>query len=421
MQDRRHRAGWVDVTSLPAPAPPTGRAQQHTLLVAALLLTGLSMRTAVTSVGAELDNLQAGLHASGTVAGLITTLPVICFAGLGAVTPRLARRFGPHRLLTISLVLTTLGLAVRPIGNSSVVFALFSVVGLSGGAISNILMPSLVKRHFPNRIGQMTAVYTTALAVGATAGAGLTVPIGDAGGSWRVGLGAWAVLAALAVLPWLPTLGDDRADRAAHAASPQRGVPMSALLHSRTAWAVTAFFAAQSMQAYIAFGWFARFLSDHGIDHSTAGAMVAVFSAVGIPVSLVAPRVPPQHHRAVITAFCACNLIAYTGLAAAPTGGAWLWMVFAGIGGGTFPLALTLIGLRARTADTTAALSAFAQAIGYIVAGTGPLLFGALFGGTGSWALPLVVLFVALAITFVSAWPATADRYVDDEMAASPA
>ncbi|MCW2596730.1 MAG: yycB-like uncharacterized transporter, partial [Jatrophihabitans sp.] len=100
------------MTSLPAPAPPTGRAQQHTLLVAALLLTGLSMRTAVTSVGAELDNLQAGLHASGTVAGLITTLPVICFAGLGAVTPRLARRFGPHRLLTISLVLTTLGLAV---------------------------------------------------------------------------------------------------------------------------------------------------------------------------------------------------------------------------------------------------------------------------------------------------------------------
>jgi CP family cyanate transporter-like MFS transporter len=407
------------VTSPPASAPPARRAQQHTLLVVALLLTGLSMRTAVTSVGAELDELQNGLHASGTVAGLITTLPVICFAGMGALTPRLARRIGPHRLLAIALILTTLGLALRPIGSSSIVFALFSVLGLSGGAISNILMPSLVKRHFPDRIGSMTAVYTTALAVGATAGAGLTVPIGDAAGSWRVGIGSWAVFTALAVLPWLPTLRADRADRDALRDAPQRSVPMSALLHSRTAWAVTAFFAAQSMQAYIAFGWFARFLSDHGITHSTAGAMVAVLSAVGIPVSLVAPRVPPERQRAVIAAFCLCNLVAYTGMAIAPAGGAWVWMVLAGIGGGTFPIALTLIGLRARTAETTAALSAFAQAIGYIVAGTGPLLFGALFGATGSWSLPLVVLFIALAVTFVSAWPSTAPRYVDDEMAAS--
>ncbi len=406
------------MTTVPVSAPPTGRSSQHVLLVTALLLTGLSMRTAVTSVGAELDALQHDLHASGSVAGVITTLPVICFAGMGALTPRLSRSVGPHRLLTVALILTTVGLALRPVGSSSLGFALLSVLALSGGAVSNILMPSLVKRHFPDRIGAMTAVYTTALAVGATAGAGLAVPIGDAGGGWRFGLGSWAVLTALAVLPWLATLGDDRNhDTESGRLGP--GVAMSALLRSRTAWAVTAFFAAQSMQAYIAFGWFARFLDDHGIAHGTAGAMVAVLSAVGIPVSLVAPRVPQHRQRAVISAFCGCNLLAYTGLAVAPVGGAWVWMVLAGIGGGTFPIALTLIGMRARTSDTTAALSAFAQAIGYIVAGAGPLLFGALFGATGSWALPLTVLFVALAVTLASAWPATADRYVDDELAAS--
>jgi CP family cyanate transporter-like MFS transporter len=300
---------------------------------------------------------------------------------------------------------------LRPIGSSAVWFAVGSVLALSGGAISNVLLPSLVKAHFPERIGAMTALYTTALAVGTTAGAGLSVPIADAGSSWRVGLAAWAVPCALAVLPWLPTARGDQA-------RVDEPVQLRALLHSRTAWALTAFFAVQSMQAYIAFGWFARFLDDHGISHGTAGAMIAALTAVGIPVSLVAPRVPQRWHRVAVAGFCACNLVSYLGLAVAPVAGAWAWMVLAGIGGGTFPLSLALIGLRSRSAGTTAALSAFVQVIGYVVAGCGPLLFGALFGATGSWALPLTVLFVALGLTLVSAWPSTAPRYVDDELAA---
>jgi CP family cyanate transporter-like MFS transporter len=404
-------AGWADVTSTRSGE----RSRTNDLLVVALVLTGLSMRTTISSVGAALDDLQHGLHASGTVAGVITTLPVICFAGLGALTPRLSRAFGSHRLLVIVLALTTIGIALRPIGHSAVWFSLLSILALSGGAVSNVLMPSLVKQHFPDRIGAMTAVYTTALAVGLTAAAGLTVPIGDVAGGWRGGVGSWAVFSALAVFPWLPTLAADRRHR--DAAEPSTS--MGALVRSRTAWALTVFFATQSMQAYIAFGWFARFLDDHGISHSTAGAMVAVLSATGIPVSLFAPRVPAQWHRALISAFCACSLVAYLGLLIAPVGGAWVWMLLAGIGGGTFPVSLALIGLRTRTAAATAALSGFMQAIGYIVAGTGPLLFGALFSATGSWTLPMAVLFVALALTLVSAWPSTADRFVDDELTGS--
>lgn len=390
--------------------------RNHWLLVVAFALTGLSMRTAVTSVGAELDDLQHGLHTSGTVAGVITTLPVICFAGLGLLTPRLAQRAGAHRILVVALAVSTVGLAVRPLTSNAAVFILLSVLALASGAVSNVLLPSLVKAHFPDRIGTMTAVYTTALAVGTTAAAGLTVPSGSAvGGGWRFGIGWWAVFCALAALPWLPTLTADRAAR--DAAPPQ--VPLAALARSRTAWALTVFFAAQSIQAYIAFGWFARFLDDHGISHGRAGALVALLTAVGIPVSLVAPRVPPVHHRTVILFFCACNLASYLGLALNPVGGAWAWMVLAGIGGGTFPIALTLIGLRAHTPVTTQALSAFVQVIGYVVAGTGPLLFGALFSATGSWGPPLAVLFVALALTVASAWPSTAPAFVDDELATS--
>lgn len=386
------------------------------LLVAALALTGLSIRTAVTSVGAALDDIQDGLHASPAVAGLITTLPVVCFAGLGALTPRLSRALGSHRLMVLALVVSAVGMAVRPIGSSSAWFAVGSVLALSGGAVGNVLLPSLVKQHFPERIGAMTALYTTALAIGTASAAGLTVPISDATDSWRLGVASWAVLGLIAALPWLPTIGHDTG----LAGTTDPIVSVRTLAHSRTAWALTVFFAAQSMQAYIGFGWFARFLVDHGITHATAGAMLAALTAVGIPVSLIAPRVPPARQRLLLMFFGLCSLIAYVGLAVAPVGGAWVWMVLTGIGYGMFPVSLLLIALRSRTAAMTAALSAFVQVIGYVVAGCGPLLFGALFGATGSWALPLAVLFVALAFSVTAAWPATADRYVDDELAASP-
>src|SRR3954447_6113561 len=387
------------------------------LVATALGLTGLSMRTAVTSVGAVLDDLQNGLHAPGAVAGLITTLPVICFAGIGSLTPRLSRSLGSHRLLVFALLASALGLAARSFSDNAVLFSLLSILALSGGAVSNVLLPSLVKAHFPDRIGAMTALYTTALAVGTTAAAGLTVPIGDAVGGWRFGLGSWAVLCVLAAVPWLPTLRGDHGE----IGTTGEVVALRALRKSRTAWALTVFFAFQSMQAYIAFGWFARFLDDHGVSRGTAGAMVAVLSAVGIPVSLVAPRVPARRQRALIAAFAGCSAVAYIGLAVAPVGGAWAWMVLAGIGGGMFPVALLLIALHTRAAATTATLSAFVQVIGYVVAGFGPLLFGALFGATDSWGLPLTVLFAALTITCIAAWPSTADRYVDDELAAFPA
>jgi CP family cyanate transporter-like MFS transporter len=396
---------------LSAPAA-TSQHSQVWLLFAALVLTGLSMRTAVTSTGAVLDDLQTDLHAGSGVAGLITTLPVICFAALGWATPRLSHRFGAHRLLVAALVLMTLGLVLRAVVGSVWVFLLLSLLALSGGAISNVLMPSLVKRHFPENIGRMTAVYTTALAIGMTASAGLTVPIGRLGDGWRLGLGVWALLSALAVLPWLPTLRRDRPDP-----DTERGLSASRLVHSRTARLLTAFFAFQSFQAYIAFGWFAKLLHARGISSDTAGWMIAVIAAMSIPVSMIVPSVAPARHRQVIVVISLAYLIAYIGLAVAPVGGAWLWMALTGIGSAMFPLALTMIGLHARTAETTAALSAFVQAIGYVIAGTGPLLFGVLYGATGGWSLPLVLLFIALAIAFVSGWLACRATFIDDELA----
>lgn len=396
-----------------APDAQRAHGSSAAVLIAALALTGLTMRIAVTSVGAALDDIESGLHTNSSVAGVLTTLPVICFAGLGYLTPRLAALVGPHRLVVLSLLTTVAGLISRAVVGSIWPFLLLSVLALSGGAVANVLLPSLVKLHFPDRVGQLTAVYSTALAVGITLAAGLTVPIGHLGDGWRLGIASWALFAAVAIVPWLPTVLREVRVRA-----DVRPLSSRDLLHSRTAWMLMGFFGTQSMTAYISFGWMARFMDAHGVSASTAGWMVALLSAMGIPTSIVAPIVPMRYHRAVIAVLGACFAVAYFGLGVAPVSGAWLWMALYGIGNGMFPLALTMIGLRSRTPGTTAALSAFVQAIGYLVAGAGPLLFGVLYGATNSWALPLALLWVALAASLVTGWFACAPHFVDDQLRA---
>jgi CP family cyanate transporter-like MFS transporter len=383
------------------------------LVALAMVLTGLTMRTSVTSVGAVLDDLRAGLHVGSGLAGLITTLPVICFALIGTAAPRIAHHVGEHLLLIASLLLMTVGLVLRALAGTVWLFLLLSVLALSGSAISNVLMPSLVKRHFPSRVGAMTAAYTTAMAIGLTAAAGLSVPIGHLTSSdgWRLGLGSWALLSAVAVLPWLPSLRGDRPEQGA-----RRGLPAVRLVHSRTAWALALFFGAQSFQAYIAFGWFATFLRDHGASAGHAGLLIAFFSALSIPVSIVVPLLAVRGQRPLVVALTGCYFSAYVGMLVAPIGGAWVWMLLAGTGSGMFPLALTMIGLRSRAAETTGALSAFTQGVGYLFAATGPLLVGVLLGGTDNWSAPFAMLFAVLAVAAGAGWIAAREHYVDDEL-----
>jgi CP family cyanate transporter-like MFS transporter len=58
------------------------------LAVAALVLAAVNLRLAVTSVGPVLAEIRSGLGMSGTVAGLLTSLPVVCFASVGFAAPR---------------------------------------------------------------------------------------------------------------------------------------------------------------------------------------------------------------------------------------------------------------------------------------------------------------------------------------------
>ncbi|MEV7329702.1 MFS transporter [Micromonospora sp. NPDC093244] len=394
--------------------PATGGA----LVLVGMLLVALNLRAVVTSLGALLDEVRDGLGLSGTMAGLVTTLPTIAFAGLGALTPWLVRRVAPARVLVVAMLALTAGQVLRATTDSAWIFVFTSALALAGIAVANILLPMLVKQHFPHRTGLVTGAYTMALTLGTTVAAASAVPIAHAFGSWRAGLGVWAAMAAVAVLPWVPLAlrtraRARRATATAAVTAPTRVRPA----RTRLGWAMALYFGAQSLSGYAIMGWLAQLFRDAGYQPEAAGLLLAGVTALGVPIALLMPTVAGRMTslRPLVLGLTTASTLAYLGLALAPRGAALLWVALLAIGQGAFPMILTAIGLRARTAEGTVALSAFAQSTGYVIAALGPLMVGILYEITGGWTAPIGFLLAALAVQTAAGMAIARPRYVEDE------
>jgi MFS transporter, CP family, cyanate transporter len=412
------------------------RAWVMRLVVVAIVLSALNLRPAITSLGALLEEVRDGLGMTGSVAGLLTSMPPLCFALFGGLAPRLARRFGPSAVVCAGMLAVTGGLLIRPYAGSTAGFLAASALALMGIAVSNVLMPVIVKRWFPDRVGSMTGLYSMAVALGTAAAAAVTVPMTDAlGGNWQPGLALWAVLAAVAVVPWVPLLRDrgaapdergaassaakgpgapaGRTPARAEAASPVR------ITRSRTAWALAVFFGLQATAAYITMGWMAQIFRDAGVPASTAGLLLAVTMVMGVPLAFVIPRLAARlpHQGPIVVALGVCGLAGYAGLYLAPAAGAWAWALLLGIANCAFPLALTMVGMRARTGVGVAQLSAFAQSTGYLISIPGPLLVGVLYQSSGGWGLPIALMAGLMIPQMVVGVLAGRNRTVEDEAA----
>ncbi|WP_330350220.1 MFS transporter [Streptomyces sp. NBC_00582] len=522
------------------PPRPAARAWRTRLLMAGIVLAALNLRPAITSLGALLEEVRDGLGMSGGMAGLLTSVPPLCFAVFGVMAPRLARRFGPGAVVCAGMVAITAGLLIRPYTGATAGFLAASALALMGIAVSNVLMPVIVKRHFPDRVGSLTGLYSMALALGTSAAAALTVPLtGALGGGWRPGLALWAALAATAVLPWLPFVRDGReppADRR-EAPAERRQAPAESrrtpaepwqapaesrrtpaepwqapaesrrtpaepwqapaesrrtpaepwqapaesrrtpaerrqapaesrrtsaepwqalaeprqapaeprqapaepgkagpapvsharveppvvlrVTRSRTAWALAVFFGLQATAAYVTMGWMAQIFRDAGVSAGESGLLLAVTMAMGVPLAYVIPRVaswlPQQGPIAVVLGVC--GLAGYAGLYLAPAEGAWAWAVLLGMANCAFPLALTMVGMRARTGTGVAKLSAFAQSTGYLISIPGPLLVGVLYQHSGGWGLPLALMAALMLPQMAVGVLAGRARTVEDETA----
>lgn len=398
-------SGAAEFRTTPASAVTGG-----VLLAVAVVLTALNLRPAVSSVAPLLGEMRAEFAVSTTWAGVLTTLPALCFAAAGLAAPRLSARFGLGRTVSFSLLIIAAGLLVRALSGPAVVLGA-SLVACAGIALVNVLIPVVIKGSFSARIGLMTGIYTAALQGGGALGSALTPSLEEPLGGWRPALAVWGALALIALAVWVPVA---RRHGGAWVRRAEQSEPPRSLLRNRLAWTVTVFFGCQAFMAYIVMGWLPQVFIDSGVPKVQAGILVGLSALIGVPIALVvSPMAARRGSQSVwIVGLGAFGVVGTVGMMVAPAAQPVLWSVLIGIGQSVFALALAVIALRARTAHDTAQLSGMVQGFGYLIAGTGPLLFGILHDVTDGWTVPWMLFLVVFTVQMVAGAIAGRNRYV---------
>jgi CP family cyanate transporter-like MFS transporter len=377
------------------------------LALVGIVLVAANLRTAVTSLSPIFAEIDGDIGVGSVGLGLLGMLPPLCFALFGVFTPRLVRRLHLEPVLLLALGSIVAGHLVRSLAPNFAVLAIGSALCFAGIGIGNVVLPPLVKKYFPDRVGLVTSLYATVLSVSTFLPPLIAVPVADVAG-WHVSLGVWSIVAMLAVVPWIGLIVRERRDaRAAAVTDPEIEEPRGRVLVHRSpiAWAIAAVFATSSLNAYAMFTWLPTIVTDvAGVTAAQGGLLLSLFSAMGVPASLIVPMLVAQLRNVAVLVYVAsaCFVLGYLGLLLWPATLTWLWVLLAGLGPLLFPLALVLINLRTASHDGAVALSGFVQSVGYTLGALGPLVVSLLHAVTGSWTVPLVLLLATGALCAIA-------------------
>lgn len=372
------------------------------MLLLGILLVAANLRPSITAVGPVLDDIRSSLQLSSAGASVLISIPLVAFAVFSPVAPWISRRLGLEGALGAALGVLAVAIVTRSLPWTP---ALWIGTALLGAAIAvmNVVLPSLVKRDYPDRVGQITGVYAAVLSGVAAIAAGVAVPIaGLAHEGWRWSLGIWAGLALVGLAVLAPRLRPAPEPATAAPAAPPDGAPHP--LPSRAyrspwasvlGWQVTLFMGVQSTIYFTLITWLPSIEQSTGVSAATAGFHQLLLNTAGIVGSLLTAAAIHRRandQRALATVIAVLLGFGLAGELAIPALSA-VWVCVIGLGtGGSISLALSLFALRAGHHRQAAELSGMAQSIGYLMAAGGPIAIGLLHDATGSWNAALVVL-----------------------------
>jgi len=383
------------------------------ILIVGIVFIAANLRAPLTSVGPIVGLIKNDMNISNTLAGMITTLPLLAFALFSPIVPKLGQKFGVERIIFGSIVFLTVGIAIRSLSGVAALYIGTAILGLAI-SVGNVLLPGLIKREFPERIGLMTGVYSISMNLFGAIASGVSVPIAlGVGFGWKGALVIWGIFSFISIIFWLPQMKHLNAKRdTVHNKTVNNHVN---LWGSALAWQVTLFMGLQSMIFYVLVAWLPEILKQHGLNSSQSGLMLSVMQLALLPFTFIVPviagRMSSQRSLVIITAILL--LIGMFGLLYGSLNLIVLWISALGIGGGfAFSLAMMFFGLRTRNAQQAAELSGMAQSIGYLLAAIGPTLFGFIHDATNSWTIPLLILVGASILLFIFGLGASKAQYI---------
>jgi CP family cyanate transporter-like MFS transporter len=375
------------------------------LFVVVIAIVGLNIRAALGSVPPLLPDIRVELGISNTEAGLITSLAVLSIGLFAPVGQRLGARIGAEAATAWFLgVLCVAQLARLIPAGTILLLATTMVTGAAMGAASSMI-PALISEHGRGARGLVMGVYSTGMALGIAAAAGLAVPLERAFDGWRASLASWGFFAGLALIVWLAVMVRGRRS--------SRN-PSSIGVDHRLPWAspvarlVTLFFATQMVVGYGCMAWLAPLYVSLGKSPETAAGLFVVFQVVQLATMVGLPALTDRttDRRPLIAFAVTCNCTGLALLLVAPLPLALPAVALAGLGaGGGATLALILVIDTTSTVGDGSRLTAMLLLVGNAVGALAPLALGAIKDLTGGFGPGIAILLTVAGTTLVVVVP----------------
>lgn len=384
------------------------------LITIGIVLVSFNLRPAITAVGPLVDFIQKDLNLSHSSIGLLTSLPLLAFFIVSPFVPRLASRISNEISMILGLALITGGSLLRSyILSPSMLFLGTFLIGVGIG-ICNVLLPSIVKEKFPEKVGMMTSVYSTAMGIFASLASGVSVPLAvNQGLGWQGSLAVWIVPAVLALVLWVYLSKNDRSKQVEMAV---QSTESKRIWKSPLAWSVALFFGFQSLLFYATVTWFPEILVSKGYDLATAGWLLSLLQIIGLPASFIVPVLAEKFRSQTWLAFSLgiMSAVGYGALLLSTSHFIILMsLVLIGVPlSGSFALGLAFLAMRAKNSQDSSELSGMAQSFGYLVSAVGPIFIGSVYDWTHSWIVPLVILVLVSILVSIFGFGAGRNKYV---------
>lgn len=389
------------------------------LLVFGVLFVAFNLRPAITSVGPLIGTIRDDIGLANWNVALLTSLPLIAFAIMSPIAPKLANKLTNEVTLTLGLFMLIVGVSLRSI--SFVLLLFFGTLCIGAGiAICNVLLPGVIKDRFPHKVAIMTSLYTSSMALFATTASGVSIPLANGLKlGWQLSLLVWIIPAVIGLMIWLYISIKDREQRSADQLRYFETEKSSGIWKSSLAWKIGLFMGLQSFIFYVMISWLPELIIAYGFTKETGGLMLSYFQLIGIPTSFIIPMLATKmKSQRPIVVFV--NSFFIIGVIILLSNQSLLAIVIATtlIGFATssnFALSLTFFSIRARNARDSAELSGMAQSIGYCVSATGPIVVGFILDITHNWSVPLFLLIGITIVVIFFGLSAGKNQYVLDE------
>lgn len=390
-------------------------------IVFAVVFVASTLRAPLTSVGPVIDHIKDVMHINNSVAGILTTIPLLVFAIVSPSVSKVVDKLTMSRTIVYSTLLLIIALVIRVLGDFNLFIIGTILLGIAI-AFGNVVLPSYVKWSFPAQIGIATGMYSGTMNFTAGIGGGASVPLSQMTSfGFRISLSFWIVFAVIALALWLPNVSKgvkrEQRDHINQSKHPDSNKKVK-VLNSKLAWTIAMVMAFQSMIFYTNVAWIPTILMDRGLSPSTAGYLFMLSQFAQVPMTFVFPilasKLKEQSILVVIivflfiTGYCLFFTNALIFLV--------IGMIIIGLAmGACFSLCMTFFSIRARTSKGSIALSGFGQSIGYLIAAVGPFFVGWLHDTTGHWNSAIIALITMAVLVLIFGYPAAKNKVIEDQ------